>query len=237
MTIERIYAAVDSARQAGLMVKEASSGYKTVTIKSDKSMVTEFDLRAEEMIVKHLLGIFTSDGVLGEERGFTEGSSGFTWVIDPIDGTHNFIAKIPLWGVSIGLAYGNELVGGVIYLPETDEMYRASKGRGAFCNDKAIHVSEKSKLSNCTLSYDSGMRRETDRKVAALHKLSTAAYNMRMFGASSVLLAYLADGRLDIAVEFDDKPWDFAAGACLVREAGGKFTAIDGSEMMLDTIG
>lgn len=235
--MKRIEAAVVAAREAGDMVRSASNKSKTISIKPDRTMVTEFDLLAEKMIIAHLRGFFPKDGFLGEELGLTRGESGYTWVIDPIDGTHNFIARIPLWGVSIGLALGKELVGGVIYLPETNEMFSASKGNGAFCNGEAISVSGKTEMAQCTLSYDSGMRRETDRKVAALHKLSSRTYNVRMLGTSSVLLSYLADGRIDLAVEFDDKPWDFAAGACIVREAGGRFTGLDGSEMMLDTIG
>ena len=237
MHAQRIVTAIAAAREAGVMVLEARRAAKTITIKPDRSMVTEFDMKAEAIISSHIFSSFPDDGILGEEGGLTNGTSGYSWIVDPIDGTHNFIAGIPLYGVSIGIALHGRFVVGVIYLPETDEMFSAEESGGAFCNGRKISVSSKKTVGECTLSYDSGMRRETDRKVDALRSLSTKTYNIRMFGASSILLAYLADGRLDIAVEFDDKPWDFAAGAVLIREAGGLFTDLLGGEAVVDSLG
>lgn len=229
--------AVLAAREAGVMIHNARHAEKSVRIKEDRSMVTEFDLRAESIICDLIRKGFPHDAILGEEGGSTKGTSGYTWIIDPIDGTHNFIAGIPLYGVSIGVARDDELIAGVIYLPETDELFAAEEGCGAWCNERRIFVSRKETLAESTLSYDSGMRRETDRKVDALRALSTRAYNMRMFGASTILLAYVADGRIDVSVEFDDKPWDFAAGAVIIREAGGMFTSLTGEHALASTVG
>jgi myo-inositol-1(or 4)-monophosphatase len=116
-------------------------------------------------------------------------------------------------------------------MPEEDAMYTAEEGAGAFRNGERIGVSSTDRLERCSMSFDSGIRRSPELTIPALKELGARVFNVRMFGASTVLLTYLAEGRLDFAVEFADQPWDFAAGACLVHEAGGTITAPDGTTL------
>ena len=129
-----------------------------------------------------------------------------------------------MYGVCIGLMRRDEFVAGVIYMPEGDEMYTAEQGGGAWKNGKRIHVSPCASLDECSLSYDSGCRSEVDKKIYFFGKFAPRVFNMRMSGSSARNLTFLAEGVVDLVVEFDDRLWDFAAGAVLVREAGGLIT-------------
>ncbi|MBD3241596.1 MAG: inositol monophosphatase, partial [Chitinivibrionales bacterium] len=151
--------------------------------------------------------------------------------------THNFIRGLGNFGVSIGLARGGELVAGVIYMPLENELYRAEMGAGAFRNDTRIHVSGTDTIARCSLCFDSSIRYDPDRITAVLRRVGTRVFNLRMFGSSVRALTYLAEGRVDAAVEFDDRPWDFAAGMALLGEAGGQVHALDGGPLSLDKRG
>ncbi|MBD3316891.1 MAG: inositol monophosphatase [Chitinivibrionales bacterium] len=180
---------------------------------------------------------FPHHGIVGEEGGRQANDAEYVWVVDPLDGTHNYIRGIPLYGVSIGVMRKGCHVVGVVYMPETDCMYAAERGAGAFRNGRRIHVSSTKELARCSMSFDSGIRRAPRRTLDALARLAPRVFNIRMFGASTVLLTYLAEGRIDFAVEFDDQPWDFAAGVCMIREAGGVVTTPTGETPAMDSCG
>ncbi len=221
--------AVKAAREAGGMLLENADTVKDVTVKSDRSLVTDFDTRAEKIVVDIIKSTFPGHGIICEE-GSTDASDGeYLWIIDPLDGTHNYIRGIPHWGVSIGIVHKEEFAAGIVFMPPDDALYVSEKGSGAFKNDQPIHVSRRSEMSTCTLSYDSCIREDPVLKPKILAELGQRVFNIRMFGASTSLLTLVAEGKMDIAVEFDDKSWDFSAGASLVLEAGGAFTDFHGN--------
>jgi len=228
---------IKAAREAGEYLSKNSGKEKNVSIKSDKSLVTDFDSQAEKIIVDIIRSEFPTHSIMAEEGNNTSFSNDYLWIIDPIDGTHNFIRSIPLYGVSIGVVHQNKFVAGIIYMPTDNELYFSEKGNGAFKNDTPIKVSNKTEINECTLSFDSCLRKNSELKTDVLKTLAMKVFNIRMFGASTTLLTYLAEGKIDISVEFDDKPWDFAAGASLVTEAGGRITDFDGNDATYKTKG
>ncbi|MGD9201687.1 MAG: inositol monophosphatase family protein [Chitinispirillia bacterium] len=229
---------IKAARAAGEFLSEnAKKKEKTVYLKYDRSLVTDFDSQAEKIIVDIIRSEFPTHSILAEEGNNTAFSNEYLWIIDPIDGTHNFIRGIPLYGVSIGVVCQNDFVAGFIYMPTENDLYFSEKGNGAFKNSAPIKVSNRTGINECTLSFDSGFRRDIELKTNAFKALAPRVFNIRMLGASTTLLTYLAEGKIDIIVEFDDEPWDFAAGASLVTEAGGKITDFDGRDATFKTKG
>jgi myo-inositol-1(or 4)-monophosphatase len=227
--------AADAASAAGNMLKAGIHDIQSVERKADSSLVTDLDAKAETCIIGMIRNHFPDHAIMGEESGRLQSDSEWLWIVDPLDGTHNFIRGLPLYGVSIGIARGNELVAGVIYLPYDGLLYTAEKGSGAFRNGEKISASSTVPLSRCTMSFDSGIRYDLNTKTRVLAALAPKVFNIRMLGASSILLTLIADGRLDLAVEFDDKPWDFAAGAVIISEAGGRITDFEGGVLTPDS--
>lgn len=223
---EFLNVAIEAAREAGGFLLENFGQTKKIERKVDQSLVTEIDRESERIITKILRSSFPNHGIVGEEGASREssGEDGYLWVVDPLDGTHNFVKGIGMCGVSIGLIRGEEFIAGVINLPSYGELYWAEKGAGAFKNGERIGVSAVNELRDCTVSYDSGMRSGADRKIDVLKKLAPEVLNVRMFGASVRNLTYLAEGKVDAVIEFDDKIWDFTGGAVIVLEAGGRIT-------------
>ncbi len=226
-----------AVREAGHMVADNAGAIAQVDTKDDRSLVTDLDYRADRMLRRTIRAHCPGHAILTEESGWEGADAEYQWIIDPIDGTHNFIRGIPLYGVQLAILYRGAFVASVIYLPAVDKMFAAEQGSGAFVNDLPIHVSSRNALSACSLSYDSGLKRSTERKLSVLAALARQVFNIRMFGASSALLTALAEGTVDVAVEFDDKPWDFAPGVCLIAEAGGMMTGHDGQAISLETHG
>jgi len=150
------------------------------------------------------------------------------WIIDPMDGTHNYIRGMPAYGVSIGVRRGSAFVAGVIFMPETEELYAAELGSGAFRNGKRIHASAREQLAGCTMAFDSELRVDTARKLRALGELSQRIFSVRLIGSAARNLSHVAEGALDGVIEFSDKLWDFAAGVVIVEEAGGRMSRHDG---------
>ncbi len=228
---------VKAAQEAGNFLLENRDKINTISMKRDNSLVTDIDARAEEIIVGIIKSDFPTHGIIGEEGEKCNVTNEYVWIIDPIDGTHNFIRGIPLYGVSIGVICKGRFVTGVIYMPESDHMYVSEEGSGAFKNDKPISVSDRSDISTCTMSFDSSIRYDPVLKPKVLTALGKKVFNVRMFGASTALLTILAEGKIDLSIEFDDKPWDFAAGASLITEAGGKITDFNGVPATYETKG
>ena len=176
-----------------------------------------------KLIKKH----YPEDGILSEESANVSSSSGFRWIIDPIDGTHNFIHHIEIFGTSCALEFKGEVLLGVIYMPWTNQLYIAQKGKGAYCNGKRITVSKRS-LRQSTVIYDSSLHLNRKQMLKGLDRLVDKIFNVRMFGSTVRSLTYLAEGKAEAEIEFNDKVWDFAAGLLLVEEAGGKSTDFKG---------
>ncbi len=229
--------AVEVAKEAGNFLLENFGKVKEIQSKGDRNLATEVDRKAEDIIVEKIKKVYPAHGILGEEKERKNLDNEWLWIIDPLDGTHNFIRNIDIFGVSIGLVYKNEFVLGVIYMPKDDEMYVGEKNNGAYKNGKRIYTSEKSILKECSVSFDSSIRYSPGRMLSVLEKVAREVFNIRMFGSSARILSYVAEGKLDFAIEFHDRPWDFAAGVTLIKEAGGQFTDLKGFPPTPKTIG
>ena len=219
-------AAVDAAREAGTIALGYYHGGFEVTIKPDHTPVTQADREAEQAIARILRAAFPEFGVLGEEFG-GEGPTDRRWIIDPIDGTKNFVRGIPVWATLIGLEVDGEVVAGVIHNPAAGELYTARRGGGAHRNGEPIRVSGAPDLGTAYLIHAGlNILREGQHWDGFL-RLVDATDRQRGFGD---YLGYglVADGRAEIYLEAGLKPWDLAPCKIVVEEAGGRFTDFDG---------
>ncbi|MCK4519948.1 MAG: inositol monophosphatase [Candidatus Omnitrophica bacterium] len=234
---EIVNVAIDAAKQAGKFLLENFGKVSRIERKKDSSLATNVDKEAEEMILDKVRTKFPHHGIIAEEGGTTNSDREYLWIIDPLDGTHNFIRGIDVFGVSIGITRKEKFVAGVIYMPKDDELYVGEKGGGAYKNEKKIRVSSCGKLESCSIAFDSSIRYSPEVMLKVLGDLAVEVFNLRMFGSSARHLSYLAEGVLDFAVEFHDRPWDFAGGACIIEEAGGKLTNLKGRHLSYKDIG
>jgi myo-inositol-1(or 4)-monophosphatase len=229
--------AIEAARTAGRFIKKKSGNFGKVHSKGDRNLVTDIDRQAERIILKKISARFPGHAILAEESGKNKRQSEYRWIVDPIDGTHNYIRGINVYGVSLGLMRGDDFVLGVIYMPHDDELYTAEKWQGAYKNGKRMKVSGKKDLKGCSFSFDSSIRYKPRVMLPVLGEACRKAFNVRMTGSSVRALSYIAEGKLDFSIEFYDKPWDFAGGVCLIEEAGGKITALDGARVGIENVG
>ena len=207
-----------------------------VSKKGPGDFVSAADTRVEKVLRQELSKARPDYGFLLEESGEIPGNDRHNcWVVDPLDGTTNFLHGIPHFAISIALVRDGEPISGVIYQPLTDEMFWAEKGHGAFVNDRRLRVSARNKLEESVIA--TGIphqgRPGHDRFIKQLSSVMTATAGVRRFGAASLDLAYVAAGRCEGFWEIGLKPWDIAAGIILVREAGGYVSEIDGGHDML----
>lgn len=209
-----------------------------VSVKSPANFVSAADLRAEEILFKELSKARPDYGFLMEERGAVEGRDGsHRWIVDPLDGTTNFLHGIPLFCISIGLEREGHLVAGVIYNPVSDELFSAEKGRGAYLNDKRrLRVAARKTLADVVVTTGIPHRGRPGHE--RFHKESATVMKevagLRRTGSAALDLAWTAAGRFDAYWERGIQAWDLAAGIVIVREAGGFCTDLAGGERMLD---
>lgn len=194
-----------------------------VVWKSDNSPVTVADRDAETHLRKALLDAFPADGFLGEEFGDVAGGSGYRWIVDPIDGTRNFVRGIPLWATLIGLEYRGEVVAGVAYEPVFGHLYRALRGDGAYRGDKRMHVSTVDRLDEAMMFYSNINWFINAGKQDCFVELARRTQRQRGFGDYYGHLL-VAQGSGDVMAEHGVHPWDIAAIKVIVEEAGGRFT-------------
>ncbi|PYN59870.1 MAG: histidinol phosphate phosphatase [Candidatus Rokuibacteriota bacterium] len=226
MSQRALDAAVEAARAAGAIALKYFRGRFEVTLKPDATPVTQADREAERAIVEILGRAFPDHGVLGEEFG-GHGSTEVRWIIDPIDGTKNFVRGIPVWATLIGLEERGEITVGVIHNPVTGELYTARRGGGAFLNGERIRVSAIAELGGATLVHAGlGLFREAGRWESFV-RLVDATERQRGFGDYSGY-GLVAEGKAELYLEVDLKPWDLAPCKILVEEAGGRFSDLDG---------
>ena len=226
-TLDRaLAAAIDAARAAGAIAMKYYTGGFDVVIKSDDTPVTQADREAEQAIVGALTRAFPEWGVLGEEFG-AKGATDVRWIIDPIDGTKNFVRHIPVWATLLALEAHGEIVVGVMHNPATGELYAARKGGGARLNGQPVRVSDVDDLWSATLLH-AGLRLYRKAGVwDGLVRLVDATERQRGFG-DYLGYALVAEGKAEIYVEVDLKPWDLAPCKIIVEEAGGRFTDLEG---------
>jgi len=219
---DELVAAIEAAKKAGKVLL-GDYGEAVVRYKADGSVVTSTDTRAEAMIRKALARSFPSYSFIGEESGFEDKGSDFVWVVDPLDGTTNFVIKNPFFAVSIGLAYRKRVIMGVVHYPFQDETFYATRGEGAYLNDNPIKASRRSTLETSVITFCHGRDRDSVAQIIKLFRwLKSMNDKVRQVGAASLELCYVACGRTDCFLMPGANAWDVAAGAVIVREAGGK---------------
>ena len=234
--------AVRAARRAGAIINRAARDVEglSVTRKRHNDFVTEVDKAAEQAIIEILHRAYPEHAILAEESGAKAGAAGeseYTWIIDPLDGTTNFIHGFPQYAVSIGLRHKGVLAHGVVYDPAKNELFTATRGRGAFLNERRMRVSKRVQLGDALIGTGFPFRdfEGLDEYLAMFRELTARTAGIRRAGAAALDIAYVAAGRLDGFWEMGLSPWDMAAGALLVQEAGGLVGDFRGDAGFLDS--
>jgi myo-inositol-1(or 4)-monophosphatase len=227
--------AVKAARRAGNVIQRASNNIDAIRIERKKhnDFVSEVDRAAEQSIIESILEAYPKHAILAEESGARGiGESEYEWIIDPIDGTTNFIHGHPQYCVSIALAHKGQIQQGVIYDPNRNDLFTASRGVGAFLNDRRIRVSKRTLMNECVISTGFPVTDQSyiDTYLAMLKEVVGKTAGVRREGAAALDLCNVACGRVDGFWEFNLKPWDIAAGSLLVQEAGGIVTDMKGEQ-------
>jgi myo-inositol-1(or 4)-monophosphatase len=219
-----------AAVRAGNILRDRISESREVAYKGEINLVTEMDRLSERIVVETILETFPDHGILAEEEAQIKNSSGFLWIIDPLDGTTNYAHRYPSFSVSIGLERSGDVIVGVVYDPMRDELFSAARGQGAFLNGNPIAVSRTDVLIRSLLAtgfpYDRAVNKENN--LNYFNALIMASQEIRRSGSASLDLCALAAGRLDGYWELKLHPWDVAAGSLIVQEAGGELTDFSG---------
>jgi histidinol-phosphatase len=219
----RYEAAIEAATEAGQLALRYFDTQLEVEWKADQSPVTIADREAEALIRDRLQRYFPGDAFLGEEQGDTPGTTGYRWIVDPIDGTKNFVRGIPFWGALLGLEYRGEMIAGVAYMPTLRQTFRALRGDGAYRDERRIRVSDVATLETSHVVYSSitwFVRAGRERQFVDL--LCRTA-RQRGYG-DFYGFVLVAQGSADVMLEHGVHPWDIAAVQPIVEEAGGRFT-------------
>jgi len=224
------------AKTAGAFIRQERENfsYSKVEIKGLNDLVSYVDKTTEEIIVKELSSIFNEAGFIVEENTRSEKKE-YNWIVDPLDGTTNFIHGIPCYAVSIALEHHGEIILGVVYEVSRDECFYAQKDKGAFLDGRAIEVSPRKDLSESLIATGFPIYNfeRMDNYLAALKFFMQRTHGLRRIGAAAADLCYLACGRFDAFFEYNLKPWDVAAGALIVKEAGGTVSDFSGGNNWL----
>jgi myo-inositol-1(or 4)-monophosphatase len=232
--------AVRAARRAGSVINRAALDPGALQVRSKRAndYVTEIDKAAEAAIIDVVRKAYPDHAILAEESGALDSEKrDYRWIIDPLDGTTNFIHGFPQYCVSIGIEHRGALAHAVVYDPVTNELFTASKGRGAFLNDRRIRVSKVAKIEEALVGTGFPFKELTrlDLYMRQLRFFMSKSSGVRRAGAAALDLAYVACGRLDAFWELGLSPWDMAAGALLIQEAGGLVGGLTGEQDFLES--
>jgi myo-inositol-1(or 4)-monophosphatase len=228
---------INALRTAGKLLLNNFGRTPKITVKeSDGSIVTETDIQSESMILDILGKHPEQFNIISEECGFIEAGSEFTWVIDPIDGTSNYAAGLPWFGVIMALMKDNIPVQGGMYLPLEEQLYYAEKGKGAWRNDQPIRVSNAKKLKDTLLAYSFDHSSDPGKTSAEMKLLGKIAANVRNIRSTNSLVdfGYVADGRIGAVINQTTKIWDIAGPSLIIREAGGSVCDMHKNELDFD---
>jgi myo-inositol-1(or 4)-monophosphatase len=228
---------VKTAKKAGAFIKKERENFSPakVEVKGLNDLVSYVDRGSEKIIVDDLKDILPEAGFIVEENS-VEGKKEYNWIVDPLDGTTNFVHGIPCYAVSIALEHNGEIILGVVYEVSRNECFTAVKGgKGAFMNNNPIRVSENDKLSKSLIATGFPIHnfQQLDNYMNALKFLMQKTHGVRRIGAASIDLCYLACGRVDAFFEYNLSPWDVAAGSLIIEEAGGTVTDFKGGNNFL----
>ncbi|MDR1057845.1 MAG: inositol monophosphatase [Coxiellaceae bacterium] len=230
--------AIKAIRSASKIILRATDRLDTIQVeeKSFNNFVTEIDQQAEQEIIKIIHNAYPNHAILGEESG-PSGISDYTWIIDPIDGTTNFLHDNPHFCISIGIQYKNRIEHGVIYDPLRQELFTATHGSGAFLNDHRIRITQQKQFTKAVIASSLGNKNSKD--IANYLKISAAIFpqvaSTRHSGSAALDLAYVACNRIDGMWGINLAPWDMAAGILIIQEAGGTVTDFNGTHNYLTT--
>jgi myo-inositol-1(or 4)-monophosphatase len=231
--------AVKAARKAGAIINRASFDIDKLTVrrKQQNDFVSEVDHAAEDAVISVLKDAYPDHGFYGEEGGYRDKDAEYLWIIDPLDGTTNFLHGNPQYCVSIGLQHKGAITQAVVFDPNRNELFTASKGAGAYLNDRRIRVSKVDKLEDTLIGTGFPFREvvNLDEYLRMLKNVMKISSGVRRPGAAALDLAWVAAGRLDGFWELGLSPWDMAAGSLLVREAGGLVGDLDGEDKFLES--
>jgi myo-inositol-1(or 4)-monophosphatase len=229
--------AVKAARKAGTIIVRASHDVDKLTVRSKRKndFVSEVDHAAEDAILSTLREAYPDHGVLAEESGAHGAKAEYVWIVDPLDGTTNFLHGVPQYCVSIALTHRGQLQQAVVFDVNRSELFTATRGAGAFLNDRRIRVSRTDKLDNALIATGFPFKEvgHIDEYLRMLRNMMVIAAGVRRPGAAALDLAWVAAGRTDGFWELGLSPWDMAAGALLVREAGGLVGDLAGEDTFL----
>jgi myo-inositol-1(or 4)-monophosphatase len=235
-----INVAVKAARAAGAIINRAALDVESVRVsqKQVNDFVTEVDHAAEAIIIENLLTAYPGHGIWAEESGHEHGAkdSEFVWIIDPLDGTTNFIHGLPTYCVSIALAVKGKIEQAVVYDPTRNDLFTATKGRGAYLNNRRIRVAKRTQLKDCLISTGFPYRHDDDLNtyLRLMGEMIQRTAGLRRPGAAALDLAYVAAGYTDGFFELGLQPWDVAAGSLLITEAGGLVGNFSGESNFLE---
>ena len=233
---DRLQLAIELARLAGGLLLEGQSMGLRVSKKGATDLVTDYDLKSEQLLVKGIRGAYPEDAILAEEGSGSETREAeHLWLIDPLDGTTNYAHGLPFYSVSIGLMVNGQLRFGVVYDPTRDELFHASEGGGAWLGDDPLQVSDTPSLEDCLLvtGFPYDIRTNPDNNLDHFSKFALRSRAVRRLGSAALDLAYVAAGRFDGYWELRLGDWDWAAGVVLVREASGIVTTFSGDKKVL----
>lgn len=223
---------INLAKHAGKIVHEGFHHDHQVDFKSEVDVVTEMDHRSEEYLLGEIRSRFPGDSILSEESGSINGSHENIWIVDPLDGTVNYSHRLPIYSISIAYQVQGVLQMGVVYDPSLDECFSAERGKGAWLNGDPIHVTRTTELIKTLLvtgfPYDRHGS-DFDRNMRYFSELTRNSQGVRRLGSAALDVCYVACGRFDGYWELSIHPWDVAAGALIVEEAGGKVSDLEGS--------
>ena len=231
--------AIKAARAAGAIINRAALDVDLlkVSVKGPNDFVSEVDRAAEAAIIEILLQAYPDHGILAEESGNSHGNrnSDYQWIIDPLDGTTNFLHGLPIYAVSIGLAHRDVVQQGVVYDPARNDLFFTSRGRGAFLNDRRLRVSKRINLSDALVGTGFPFRRgdDFDRYLHMMQSVMQRCAGVRRPGAAALDLCYVAAGWYDGFFESGLNPWDVAAGSLMITEAGGLIGDFTGESQFL----
>jgi myo-inositol-1(or 4)-monophosphatase len=243
--------AIIASKKAGDIILGNAGGAEVMERKANsRDLLTLIDPLCEKIIRETVLEAFPDHGFLGEEdvppgkeasaaaldTKLTESDNSWLWIVDPIDGTSNFVHGMPLCMPSIAATWGGEVVVGVIWDPHREELFTAVKGRGAYMNGERIHVGEQKVIGDAIVAMGSPPAEESMKmSLKGIQALMPRVRTIRMLGSAAIMLAWVANGRLTCYWEYDLSSWDIAAGALIVTEAGGRFTDLAGDDYSLRT--
>jgi len=214
-----------AAKEASKVILKHYGKIEKIKYKAPRSIVTEADILSEQVIIKTIRKKFPNHSFITEESGVIGKKSGYIWIVDPIDGTTNFVSGIPEFAVSIALAKNNEILLGIVYNPVTNEMFFAEKGKGSYLNNKKLHVSKKNKFEESVLGFSLPSNVSIARKSLAILSKNYGTFRaLRNMGSAALNLCYIADRKFDLYFTLNLNSWDVAAAKLVVEEAGGKIT-------------